>query len=219
MSEFEKYLKPTKFIDFNELEVQEFVNSCISNDCDTNENMIRLYYKVRDSIIYNANDILFETPFFKASTTIKRGFGFCIPKAILLAAVARAIGVPSRLSFVDVTNHIASEKILKRMKTNVFVFHSYTDLYLNGKWVKATPTFNKKMCEKFDVEPLDFDGKNDSLFQQFDKKGNKYMEYLYNHGTFDDLPYEKMLNSFKKAYPHIHEEDNKKIESKHNFTK
>ncbi len=219
MSEFEKYLRPTKFIDFNEPEVQEFVNSCIREDCDTNENMIRLYYKVRDSIIYNASDMLFETPFFKASSTIERGFGFCIPKAILLAAVARAIGVPSRLSFVDVTNHIASERILERLQTNVFVFHSYTDLYLNGKWVKATPTFNISMCEKFDVEPLDFDGKNDSLFQQFDKKGNKYMEYLYNHGTFDDLPYEKMLNSFKKAYPHFHEEENKKIESKHNFTK
>ncbi len=219
MSEFEKYLRPTKFIDFNEPEVQEFVNSCISVDCDTNENMIRLYYKVRDSIIYNTYDFFLKTPFFKASSTIKRGFGFCIPKAILLATVARAIGVPSRLSFVDVTNHIASEKILERLQTNIFVFHSYTDLYLNGKWVKATSVFNKEMCKKFDVEPLDFDGKNDSLFQQFDKKGNKYMEYLFDHGTFDDLPYGKMLNSFKNAYPHIYEEYKIKIESKYNFSK
>lgn len=219
MLEFEKYLKPTEFIDFNEPEVQEFVNSCISEECDTNENMIRLYYKVRDSIIYNTYNIFFETRFFKASSAIKRGFGFCIPKAILLATVARAIGVPSRLHFVDVTNHIASEKILERLQTNVFIFHSYTDLYLNGKWVKATPAFNKTMCEKFDVEPLDFDGENDSLFQQFDKKGNKYMEYLYDHGTFDDLPYGKMLNSFKKAYPHIYEEDKKKIELKQNLSK
>ena len=118
-------------------------------------------------------------------------------------------------------NEMASEpdNNLERLQTNVFVFHSYTDLYLNGKWVKVTPAFNQLMCEKFDVEPLDFDGKNDSLFQQFDKQGNKYMEYLFNHGTFDDLPYEKMLNSFKNAYPHIYETYKMKIESEHNLFK
>ena len=113
---------------------------------------------------------------------------------------------------MDVTNHIASKRILERLQSNVFAFHSYTELYLNGKWVKATPAFNITMCEKFDVEPLNFDGENDSLFQQYDKNGDKYLEYLYDHGTFDDLPYEKMLNSFKKAYPHIYEEYTKKIE-------
>jgi len=216
VSEFEKYLKPTEFIDFNEPEVQEFVNSCISVDRNTNENIIRLYYKVRDNIIYNTHDIFFKTPFFKASSTIKRGFGFCIPKAILLAAVARAIGVPSRLNFADVTNHIASDSILEKLQTNVFVFHSYTELFLNEKWVKATPAFNISMCNKFNVEALDFDGKNDSLFQQFDKKGNKYMEYLFDHGTYDDLPYEKMLKSFENAYPHMYKEYKKEIETGHN---
>ncbi len=205
-SKFEQYLSPTEFIDFNSREVREFVNTCISDEYDENDNIVQLYYKIRDTIRYDTYNMVFEPSFFKASSTIKRGYGYCIPKAILLVAVARAIGVPSRLGYADVTNHIASERIRKRMQTNIFVFHSYADLYLNGKWVKATPTFNKTMCEKFDVEPLDFDGNNDSLFQQFDKKGNKYMEYIHDHGTFSDLPYNKMMAAFKKAYPHVYEE-------------
>lgn len=204
----EKYLNSTTFIDFNSTEVREFVDSCTSEDLNINENMIRLYYKVRDTIRYDTYNVFFEPSFFKASQTIKNGFGFCIPKSILLAAVARCIGVPSRLGFVDVTNHIASEKIIKRMRTNIFVFHSYTDLFLNGKWVKATPAFNKTMCEKFNVEPLDFDGTTDSLFQQFEKNGNKYMEYIHDYGVFDDLPYEKMMGVLKKSYPHLFEEYN-----------
>ncbi len=203
---FDRYLKPTEFIDFNSPEVRGFVNNCVSDACSINENMVRLYYEVRDTIKYDTYNVFFDPPFFKASQTIKNGYGFCIPKAILLAAAARAIGIPSRLGYVDVTNHIASDKIIKRMRTNVFVFHSYTDLYMSGKWVKATPAFNKTLCEKFDVEPLEFDGTEDSLFQQYDKNGNKYMEYIYDHGTFEDLPYDMMVAVLKKSYPHLFEE-------------
>ncbi|RLD22596.1 MAG: transglutaminase [Bacteroidetes bacterium] len=202
-TEFEEYLKPTEFIDYKSPEVQEFVKTCFSQDLGVSANMIKLYYKVRDLIMYDTYDIMFEPSFFKASSTINRGSGFCIPKGILLAAAARAIGVPSRLGYVDVTNHIASEKILKRMRSNVFVFHSYTDLFLEGKWVKATPAFNKTLCKKFNVEPLGFNGREDSLFQQFDKNGGKYMEYMKDHGVFADLPYEMMIDRFREAYPHM----------------
>ncbi|MCP4456425.1 MAG: transglutaminase family protein [Cytophagales bacterium] len=203
---FKEYLEPTRFIDYNTPVIQNFVSEWISEDCDTNENVIRLYYTIRDLIEYNLDEIFCEPSFFNASKTLERGTGFCIPKAILLAAAARAIGVPARLGFVDVTNHIASEKAVKRMGTNLFVFHSYTDLYMNEKWVKATPAFNKELCEKFGVEPLEFDGTKDSLFQQFDKKGNEYMEYVYDHGVFVDLPYDLMMTTLEKAYPRIFEE-------------
>jgi transglutaminase-like putative cysteine protease len=204
-TEFEKYLEPTEFIDFNSPEVRVFVDTCVSKDLNTGANMVLLYYKVRDSIWYDTHNVLFEPSFFKASNTINNGFGFCIPKAIVLAAVARAIGVPSRLGYVDVTNHLASEKVKEQMRSNIFVFHSYTDLYLDGKWVKATPAFNISLCDKFDVEPLDFNGSEDSLFQQYNKNGEKYMEYLKDHGIFADLPYEKMIGSFRDAYPHMYE--------------
>jgi len=203
---FQQYLRPTEFIDYNTPEVTAFVAACIEDEMDIHEKMICLYFKVRDDIWYDTHNIFFEPSFYKASNTLKREFGYCIPKAVLLAAVARKIGIPARLGYVDVTNHIASEKIIKRMGSNVFVFHSYTDLYMHGKWVKATPAFNRALCEKFNVDPLDFDGHNDSMFQQYDKAGHKYMEYIKDHGKFDDLPYNKMIKTLKKAYPHLYEE-------------
>ncbi len=199
----QRWLRPTEFMDYNSPVVRDFVRTCVSDDLDVTANVIRLYYKVRDSIWYDTHNVLFEPSFFTASNTVTNGFGFCVPKAILLAAAARSIGVPSRLGYVDVTNHLATEKVKKQMRSNVFVFHSYAELYLDGKWVKATPAFNISLCEKFDVEPLDFNGKDDSLFQQYNRHGEKYMEYVKDHGVFDDLPFDKMMDSFMSAYPHM----------------
>ncbi len=128
--------------------------------------------------------------------------------------MARAIGIPSRLGYVDVTNHISTEAIRKRLRSSIFAFHSYTDLYMEGKWVKATPAFNSSLCEKLNVDPLEFNGIEDSLFQQFDRAGNRYMEYVFDHGVFPDLPYEKMISVFKFHYPHIAEEYNLKPNAK-----
>jgi transglutaminase-like putative cysteine protease len=197
------YLKPTVFIDSDSPEIINFVHSNVSGISDVTDKMIRLYYLVRDDIKYDFYNIGIEQHNFKASNVLKEQRGFCIPKAILLAAVARAIGVPSRLGFGDVQNHLATEKVLNIMKTDIFVFHGYVELFLHNKWVKATPAFNLSLCEKFGVKPLDFDGKNDSVFQPFDNKGEQYMEYIYEHGTFADLPYELMKKAFYKAYPHL----------------
>jgi transglutaminase-like putative cysteine protease len=131
---------------------------------------------------------------------------FCIPKAVLFATVARTIGVPSRLVFADVKNHLATTKVLEKLKTDLFVFHGYTELFINDKWVKATPAFNKELCKKFNVKPLDFDGENDSIFQEYTESGDKHMDYLVNHGSFTDLPFELMIMSFKKTYPHLYVE-------------
>ena len=118
-----------------------------------------------------------------------------------MASAARVIGVPSRLGFADVKNHLATDKVLEKMKTDLFVFHGYTELFINNKWVKATPAFNKELCKKFNVKPLDFDGENDSVFQEYTESGDKYMDYLVDYGFFIDMPFELLIKSFKKAYP------------------
>ena len=75
----------------------------------------------------------------------------------------------------------------------ILVFHGAAEMFLNEKWLKMTPAFNKKLCEYLRVEPLEFDGETDSIFQEFDKSGNVFMEYLHDYGDFDDLPYELYL--------------------------
>jgi hypothetical protein len=88
----------------------------------------------------------------------------------------------------------------QNMKTDVFYWHGYTAIYLNGGWVKATPAFNIGLCEKFGLKPLEFDGKKDSIFHSFDLTGNRHMEYLKFRGEYADIPMAEMMETFAMVY-------------------
>lgn len=95
------------------------------------------------------------------------------------------------------------------MKSDIFVFHGYAEILLEGKWVKATPAFNKSLCDRAGILPLEFDGEHDSIFHPFDKSGNKHMEYLHDYGSFDDLPFDRMIDEYDIHYPHLQVKDKK----------
>ncbi|MEN8165221.1 MAG: transglutaminase family protein, partial [Acidobacteriota bacterium] len=125
----------------------------------------------------------------------------CVPKAIVLAAAGRAVGLPTRLGYADVRNHLATPRLLEQLGTDVFAFHGFTEIFLEDRWVKVTPTFNSKLCERFGVLPLEFDGVSDALFQPFDTAGRRHMEYIRDRGTFADFPFEEMLRVYAEVYP------------------
>lgn len=205
--DYQIYLQPTQFIDSDSPEVIDFTRSVIDHVETDIERAVKLYYVVRDLIRYSPYGIGFSPERYKASWVLHKKIGFCIQKAILLAAVARAADIPSRLGFADVRNHLATERLKKLMKTDEFFFHGYTELYLAGKWVKATPAFNLDLCKRFGVKPLEFNGRDDSIFHPFDRSGKKHMEYIRDHGQFADFPLEKMIEVFKQGYPHLYKED------------
>ena len=91
------------------------------------------------------------------------------------------------------------------MGTDLFVYHGYTEMYLNEKWVKATPAFNLSLCTRFNVKPLEFDGTEDSIFHEFNAFGQKHMEYVRDHGHFADLPFEELFTAYRKIYPKFFE--------------
>ena len=167
------------------------------------EKAVALYYAVRDQFRYDPYRIDLRPEAMKASAILSRGYGFCITKATLLAAAARAHGIPARLGFADVRNHLNTERLRRSMGTDVFVWHGYAELSIGGSWVKAAPAFNRSLCERFGVPTMDFDGIHDTLFQPFDQDGNQYMEYIRDHGHFSDLPLDQLRNAFETAYPQL----------------
>ena len=201
----EIYLQPAEYINSDSQEVIQFTQKVIGNTTDPVERAVKIYYAVRDGFNYNPYDLDLSSEALKASSLLKRNYGYCVEKACLLAACARVAGIPSRLGFAKVRNHIATEKLEEILKTNVLVFHGFTELFLNGKWVKATPAFNKSLCEKLKVESLEFDGTEDSIFQSYNKEGSQFMEYLHDYGNFDDVPYDLFISELKKHYPHLFE--------------
>ncbi len=198
-----EYLRPTRFIDSDHPSVIAFAERVAGAEAADLERAIALYYVVRDEIRYDPYRIDLRPEAMRASATLARGYGFCIAKAVLLAAAARAQGIPARLGFADVRNHLTTERLRRFMETDVFVYHGYAELLLGGTWVKATPAFNRSLCERFGVAPLEFDGVHDSVFQPFDGAGNRYMEYLRDHGRWADLPLDELRRAFETAYPKL----------------
>jgi len=194
------YLQPTYFLDGDNLAVIAYAYSCIEGRETPVEKAVALFYAVRDQIKYDPYRIDLTREKFRASVVLSKKFGFCVEKAMLLAATARVVGIPSRLRFADVRNHLTTKRLKEIMKTDIFFFHGYTELFLNDIWVKATPTFNLSLCDRFGIRPLDFDGIHDSIFHEFDRGGNRHMEYIHDHGPFADLPYEELKATFEKHY-------------------
>jgi len=193
-------LAPTFFIDAEHPAIAKLAHEIAGQGSDI-ARAVRLYYKVRDDIRYNPYALYSDPEAFRASAVLAAGEGWCVPKAILLAALCRAADIPARLGFADVCNHLSTERMRRAMQTDVFYYHGYTSIFLDGRWVKATPAFNIELCDKFGLHPLEFNGREDSLYHEFDRAGNRHMEYLKDRGEYADLPLQEMLAAFQQHYP------------------
>lgn len=199
----EQYLKATYYIESEHERIVQFAQDRTRGAGSDIGRAVRLFYAVRDEFRYNPYCYTFEKEKYRASHTLQAGEGFCIQKAILMAAAARAVKIPCRVGYANVINHLSSKKITEMLRTDLFVFHGYNVLFLNGRWVKATPVFDKALCEKRGLKPLDFDGVEDSVFHPYDLEGKRHMEYVHDYGAFDDFPYDMMLQESIRYYPHI----------------
>lgn len=195
------YLAATPFIDSDNEAVRALARETAGSETDPKAKAIRLYYAVRDRFLYDPYAIEMSLPGMRASGVIARGKGFCVNKALLLCALARAEKIPARLGLADVKNHLATERLTRMMGTDIFYYHGYAELFLDGKWVKATPAFNLELCEKFRVLPLEFDGETDSIFHPFDADDRRHMEYVADRGSFADLPFDDWRTAMLKHYP------------------
>jgi len=198
--EEERWLEPTFFIDWKSSPVLEFSRRETAGATSNRERAIRLFYAVRDGFRYDPYSVSRHAEDYRASAIAQTSRAFCGPKAIFLTAVARAAGVPARIGFADVRNHLATPKLLERMGTDIFVFHGYCELYIEGQWLKVAPTFNRELCERFGVKTQEFDGRADALLQPFDAEGRRHMEYVNDRGIFDDVPFEEMMRVFEEIY-------------------
>lgn len=200
-SDIAPFLQPSLCVDSDAPAVRAFSARATAGAADERERAVRLFYAVRDEIRYDPYGIVLTPEFLRASSVLARGAGFCVAKAIVLAAGARAAGIAARLGFADVRNHLTTERLQAQMGTDVFFFHGFTELFLGGRWVKATPTFNRSLCDRFGVQPLEFDGVSDSLFHPFDAAGQRHMEYVRDRGTYVDVPFEEMIAVYAECYP------------------
>lgn len=173
------------------------------NELSARERAVKLFYAVRDDIRYDPYRIRLDDEAYPANVVIDAGYGWCISKAGLLAAVLRTAGIPAAIGLADVVNHLTTDKLKERMGgVTTFYNHGYVALQIDGSWYKAVPAFNIELCERFGVKPTEFDGTADALYQEFDQAERRHMEYLADHGTWTDLPMVKIRDDFRHHYGH-----------------
>jgi transglutaminase-like putative cysteine protease len=198
-----EYLAPSRYIDSSHPAVERFSGENSEGQTDR-ERAVSLYYAVRDKIRYNPFLDFADRDVFRASAVLEAGQGFCVGKASLLAACARAAGIEARVGFADVKNHLTTPRLAETMGSDLFVYHGYTEMRIDGKWVKATPAFNLALCTRFRVKPLEFDGREDSIFHPFDEDERRHMEYLRDRGVYADVPVDRIQQAFREAYPRFY---------------
>jgi len=196
----QKYLDPTPIIDSDHPSIIDYATETIDETQDTIQRAVRLYYAVRDGIWYDPYYPFYLPEHYRASNVLKSGRGYCVCKASLLCALGRACGIPSRVGFADVRNHLATKQLIEFLGSDLFVYHGFVEFYLDGKWVKATPAFNKELCERHSVAPLEFDGREDSIFHPYNLEEKQFMEYVADYGTYADIPVDIIVAAWKGAY-------------------
>jgi transglutaminase-like putative cysteine protease len=194
-------LAPAAFIDSDHPAISDFAHRLAGDATDPVEQARRRFYGVRDEIIYDPYRDYGDPATFRASSVLAAGRGYCVGKASLMAAAARALGIKARLGLADVRNHLATPRLVELMGSDLFILHGYALIELQGRWVKATPTFNLTLCQKFGVKPLEFDGAADALFHPFDVAGRRHMEYVRDHGSYADVPFDFLVAEMRRTYP------------------
>lgn len=202
-AELDRYLQAATIVDSDDPAIRTFARGTVGDATDPREQAVRLYYAVRDRFRYDPYALDLTEQGLKASQVLASGRGWCVPKATLLAAACRAVGIPAKIGFADVRNHLSTERMREAMQTDVFLWHGYTAIYLDGAWLKATPAFNIDLCLKFGMQPLEFDGREDSIYHPFDLAGNRHMEYLAFRGEHFDVPADEIRADFDRYYPQM----------------
>ncbi|MCB1166410.1 MAG: transglutaminase domain-containing protein [Leptospiraceae bacterium] len=201
MNDLSIYLAPSYYMDFESEPIQDYVRSELAG-LSQKEAAIKAYYFVRDHFRYNPYKVGFTPEEYRSSYIMTQKQSFCIPKSVLYCSLMRAVGIPSRLGLADVINHLSSEEFIKKLGSEIFAFHGFAEIYLDG-WIKATPVFDSRLCKKFGVAPLDFDAEHDAMFQSFDDHGNQFMEYVKDRGVHADLPFDTIMEGFREFYPNF----------------
>jgi hypothetical protein len=200
MEDLQEYLSPTALIKSDSPVLTAFASRAAGGASTPARIASRLFLAVRDEIIYDPYSPFFDERFYTPEFILARGRGYCVQKAALLCAACRAEKIPARLKFADLQNRGASEEMKQLLGSDVFAWHGLTEIYLDGRWLSATPSFHADLCRRQNIMPLSFDGTANAIFPENNLAGRPYARYLAYHGSFSDLPLQKIMEGWEKTY-------------------
>lgn len=144
---------------------------------------------VRDEIRYNFTPILLERDDWHAANTLQRGDGFCQQKAVLLAALARAAGIPSAIGFQHLRDHkLLQTRYEEALPEGIIPYHGLTYLWLDGAWRIADATLDAGLCRRRDYRLVELQPDEHARLPKTDQHGAPHFDILNEFGPYPDLP-------------------------------
>ena len=159
-----------------------------------------LFDYVRDTVRYSVHVPFTRLEDYLALNTLERGTGFCAQKAALLCALARCRGIPARLAFADIKSHQLPPRLAEVITDGVIYHHTFTEWRLNGRWLKATPSFDTELTRHEGWRLVEFSPETDALLPATDLAGRPHIEYLRYHGWRAGMPLQEFLKVTAESY-------------------
>jgi len=186
-------LAPTDLIASDAPEIVALATE-LTRDAHTPHDQARcLFVYVRDRDAYDFAPILRSRASWRAVDTIARGKGFCQMKAVLLASLLRAVGVPSAIGLQHLRDDVLVRPHFEAfLPGGVIPFHGLTWVYLDGAWMPCDATLDKALCERRGYRTVAFDPgvAGSGLLPTTRLDGARHFDVMMSFGPWEDLPHE-----------------------------
>jgi transglutaminase-like putative cysteine protease len=189
----EDFLVPAPGVQCEAGEVFELAKRVARGSVGDVEAARRLFEFVRDTVRYSVRVPFDSLEDYLALNTLARGRGYCVQKAALLCALARAVGIPSRLGFADIENNLLPEGLYEITGGKVLQYHCFVEWYVGGAWHKATPSFDQALSAERGWRLVEFVPGEDLLLPATDLSGRPHIRYLQQRGWRLGVPLEEMM--------------------------
>jgi hypothetical protein len=201
MSEdLEMFLEPAPGIQCDHPEVLALARKIVKGAANDREAAAKLFTWVRDTVRYNPYVPFDDLNDYLALNTLERGKGYCVQKSALLCALARAVGIPARLGFADIENHQLPAGLFEVLGSVIMAHHCFVEWFVNGRWLKSTPSFEEPLCAERGWRLVEFDPEHDSLLATTDLAGKPHITYVEKLGWRQGVPLDEIMEAWKKEY-------------------
>lgn len=150
MDKNENNVRPTNYCDYTHPVIKELADSFKDTSKNQTELIQSVFEYVRDTYLFGVDLVK-----VKASETVKKGYGACWNKAILLISILRYYHIPSRLIRYGMKRDFQKPFTgLSYLFMNNPFYHCLVEAFVDGRWIKLDPTVDRKLYEAL-YAPLD----------------------------------------------------------------
>jgi transglutaminase-like putative cysteine protease len=195
-NDLDQFLRPSPGIQCDHPEVIALAEK-VSGGGDPVERAARLFDFSRDTVRYSVYEPFWEIEDYWALNTLARGKGYCAQKAALLTALARAVGIPARIAYAHIRNYQLPDEMVRSLGDNVLHYHTYVQWHLNGRWLAATPSFDRKLCADLGWRLVEFVPDRDLMLPALDTRGRPHIDYVAKLGWRPGIMLDEMLTFWR----------------------